>query len=125
MPDGCAPANGTNTTLAPLGGLRFHEPCSPTNAPWAKTGPSCWPRPLHPDVHMLAEVTVRPAVESTLANRGDVVRDQVTADLVALVDRGPQRPAPRVERDPDGVAQAAGELARRAGARVDLPDRGA
>src|SRR6185503_13988748 len=69
-------------------------------------------RRLHPDVQMLAEVTVGPAVEPALANRSDVVRNQVAADLVTLVDRGPQRPAPRVERDPDGVAQAASELAR-------------
>src|SRR4029079_8987012 len=33
-PLGAPPENGTKITLYPLRGLRFHEPCWPTNIPW-------------------------------------------------------------------------------------------
>src|SRR5688572_26524481 len=41
-PDGAPFANGTNTTLYPLRGLRFHDPCWPTNMPRANRGGSAF-----------------------------------------------------------------------------------
>ena len=44
---------------------------------------------LHALIDVLAEVAVGPPVESAVLHRGHVVRHQVAADLVALVDGGP------------------------------------
>ncbi|SOZ09699.1 protein of unknown function (plasmid) [Cupriavidus taiwanensis] len=88
-------------------------------------GHQVWCRRLHALVHMLAVVAVGPAIEAAVAHRGDVVRHQVAADLVALVDGGPQHARDRLPRHAIGVAQPAGKDAVLAGAALNLPDRGA
>src|SRR5690606_38638088 len=77
---------------------------------------------LDPGVDVLAPVGPGPAVEAALAHRGQVVGDQVRADLVALVDHRPQLAAAGLDRQRRRVAQAAGVFAVHAGRGVDLPD---
>ena len=67
------------------------------------------PRRLHPPIDVLAEIAVRPAIEAAVLYRGQVVRHQIGADLVTLVDDGPQLAAVRFPLQPGRVAQAAGE----------------
>jgi hypothetical protein len=47
-------------------------------------------RRLNPLVDVLAEVAVGPAVETAVLHRGQVIRHEIAAELVALVDHGPQ-----------------------------------
>src|SRR4249919_4338210 len=74
---------------------------------------------------MLAVVAVRPSVEPAVAYRGHVVGHQIAADLVAFVDRDPQRAGLRLPVHSDRVAEARRKNAMRAARRIDLPDRGA
>ncbi len=83
------------------------------------------PLRFHPLVDMRAVIAVRPAIEGAIPDRGHVVGNEVAAELVALVDRGPQRAAYRLDRQADGIAQAGGEDPMPAGGAVDLPDGGA
>ncbi|MNP30639.1 hypothetical protein D3C76_1237200 [compost metagenome] len=78
---------------------------------------------LHAHVHMLAVVAVRPAIETTVLHRGDVVGHQVAADLVTLVDGRPQGAVAWLPGQPVGVAQAGGEQPVLAAGRVHFPDR--
>src|SRR6476620_4821706 len=73
---------------------------------------------------MLADVRVGPAVEAAGANRGDEVRHQVVAELIALVDRGPQRIRARHIRKTHRVAQAARIETMSGTVRVVLVDGG-
>src|SRR5687768_14806346 len=74
---------------------------------------------------MLAVVAVRPAVETAVFDRRHVVGNEIASQLVALVDRGPERAGARLPGEADRIAQAGPEHARAAGARIDLQDRGA
>src|ERR1700744_240975 len=74
---------------------------------------------------MLAVIAIGPAIEGAVLDRGHVVRHEVAADLVALIDRGPERAARRLPAESVRVAQARGEDPVRAGRDLDLPDRGA
>ena len=78
---------------------------------------------LHPRIQVLAEVAVGPAVEAALPYRGQVVRDQVVADLVALVDDGPQLAGDRFPLQAGRVAQAGGVDAAAAAGDVHLENR--
>ena len=78
----------------------------------------------HPRVHVLAPVAVGPAVEGPLADRGQVVGDQLRADLVALVDHGPEGAGGRLDGQGGRVADAGGDGAPRAGDAVHGPDHG-
>jgi hypothetical protein len=73
---------------------------------------------------MLPVIAVRPAIKAALADRGQIVGDEIVAELVALVDYGPEDVAAGVEGEAVGIAQAAGEDAGRARLGVDLQDRG-
>src|SRR6185503_11496313 len=53
-----------------------------------------------------------------------VVGNKIVADLVALIDDGPQRAGLRLEVHAVGIAQAESEDAAAAGRGIDLPDRG-
>src|SRR6476661_2549980 len=77
---------------------------------------------LHPDVHMLSIIAVRPTVKGPFADRGDIIGDEVAAELVTFVDGRPQRAAPRVEGNADRIAQASGKDVRSASPRIDLPN---
>ena len=130
-PDGMPCANGTKITLYPLRGLRFHEPCCPTNIPPLKgAGRDVAPdqaRPsdavcgakrvvrndgaldelgplwMNPRIDVLAVIAEWPAVKSAVAHRGDVIGDEITAELVALVDGDPQLVRLRLPGEPDWI----------------------
>src|SRR4029079_237735 len=78
---------------------------------------------LDADVHVLAVIAVRPAVESAFPDRSDVVRDEVAADFVAFVDCRPEGAAPRIDCKPGRIAQAGRDDASGPVAGIDLPDR--
>ena len=63
---------------------------------------------LVPRVLVGAEVVPGPAIEAPFLDMGDVVGDQVVAQAVALVDRGPELAGLRMDRQADGVADARG-----------------
>src|SRR5258708_31889358 len=60
-------------------------------------------------VDMLAEIAVGPAIEAAVLYRGHVIRHQIIAKLVALVDGDPQCPALRLPTRPVRIAKAGGE----------------
>ena len=74
---------------------------------------------------MLAVIAIGPTVEASVPHRGQIIRNQVGPDLVALVGDGPEFAGLGLPLQPGGIAHAAGEDAMRAGRAVDLPDRGA
>src|SRR5690606_15278741 len=76
-------------------------------------------------VDVLAPVAVRPAVEAAFAHRGQVVRHQILAQLVAFVDHRPQLAAAGLDGQCGGGAQPGGVGAVGAGGGVDFPDHGA
>ncbi|MND81416.1 hypothetical protein D3C80_732150 [compost metagenome] len=78
---------------------------------------------LDANIDMLAEVTVRPAIECAVFHRGDVVGYQVAADFIPFVDRGPQRATVRFPGHAVGVAQAGREDPLLAGGAIHFPDR--
>ena len=73
-------------------------------------------------VDVLAVVAVGPAVEAALLHRRHVVGHEVGADLVALVDDGPEPAGARLPLHAGRIAQPGGEHAARAGGHVDLQD---
>src|SRR5690349_2352621 len=56
-----------------------------------------------------AEVEPGPAIKAALLDVGDVVGDEVVAELVALVHAGPERAGGGVDGEADRVADAGGE----------------
>src|SRR5260370_41385569 len=76
-------------------------------------------------VDMLAEIAVGPAIETAVLYRGHVIRHQIIAELVALVDGDPQRAALRLPTRPVRIAKAGGEHAPLAGRTIDFEHRGA
>lgn len=71
------------------------------------------------------DIVPRPAVEASLLDVGNVVRNQVVAEPVPLVDGGPELAGIRVDVDADGVADAPGIQSLAAAVRVELEDVGA
>src|SRR5450432_354361 len=78
---------------------------------------------LHPLVDVLPVIAVRPAVEAAVAHRGQIVRHEIAAELVAFVGHGPERAAAGLPAEAVRVPQARGEDAVAAGLGVHLPDR--
>src|SRR6185503_12846781 len=74
-------------------------------------------------VDVRAVVAVGPAVEGAVAHSSEVVRHEVVAELVSLIDYRIQRAGLRLPGEAVRVAQAGGEDAVLAALRVDLPDR--
>src|SRR5690606_19775994 len=72
-------------------------------------------------IDVLAPIAVRPTIEAAVANRGYVVRNELRTDLVALVDRRPQRVGFGVNRQRGGIANARSVSAMRAGLTVYFP----
>jgi len=77
---------------------------------------------MNPGIDVLPVIAIRPSIESAVLHRGQVVRHEVGADLVAFVDDCPQSMALRFPAQPVWVAQAACEDAPPAGRAVHLPD---
>src|SRR4051794_8888359 len=65
----------------------------------------------YPIIHVLPVVAVLPAVERTFGHRGHIVRDEVAADLVSLINRGPESFDCRLTGHADRVTQPGGEYA--------------
>src|SRR6202041_2022644 len=63
-----------------------------------------------------------PSIEAAISNGGQIIRYQIRAKLIALVDDGPQRMSLRLELQPVRIAQPGGVLAMRPGGPIDLPD---
>src|SRR5690606_5740020 len=82
------------------------------------------PRP-RPRVDVLAPVAVGPAVEGAVSNRGQIVRHQLRAQLVALIHDRPQLPGTGLDIQGGRVADAPGDGSARAGLAVHFPDDGA
>ncbi len=90
-----------------------------------RLGHEIGPLGLGPRVHMVAPVAVGPAIEGAVLDGGQIVRRQVVADLVALVDDRPEHAALGLEGHADGIAQAGREEPFPAGREIHPPDRGA
>lgn len=73
-------------------------------------------------VHVVTEITVRPSVESALADGSHVVGDEIASNLVALVDGHPQCAGLRLPGESDGIAQSGCEHTMCAGCDGNLPD---
>src|SRR5580658_8426232 len=56
-----------------------------------------------------ADEAIGPAVEAAVGDAGQIIRYQPVAEPVPLVDHGEERVRPRIDPDPDGIAQARGE----------------
>ena len=76
-------------------------------------------------VDMLAVIGPGPAVEGAGLDPGQVIGDEVAAELVAFVDDDEEVVAAGHEGEADRVAQARGEDGVAAARRIDRPDRGA
>ena len=74
---------------------------------------------------MPAHVIPGPAIESAILHVGSVVGNEIIAEFVALVDRGPNFPGFRIERQAYWVAQSRGENAEAGTVRVVLKNVGA
>ena len=80
-------------------------------------------RRLYPLVDMRSVVAVRPPVKPMVMHRRHVVRRDISPELFAFVDRGPERAGFRHPCHPDGIAHTGREDAMTATHRIDLPDR--
>src|SRR5205823_11007666 len=60
---------------------------------------------LHPRIDIVADVAVRPAVKSAVLQRSEIIRRQVVAQFVPLVDAGPELSRHRLKRQPYGIPQ--------------------
>ena len=72
-----------------------------------------------PIIDVLPVIAVRPAID---AHRRHVVRDQVVTDLIAFVDRYPQRARVRLPRHANRIAQAGRKCPMSACSQIHLPD---
>jgi len=82
------------------------------------------PLRLHPGIDMLAEIAIRPSVKRTFPERSHVIRRNIAAERVSLIDGHPQRARRWFPRETHRIAQARCESPLLARCRVDLPDRG-
>src|SRR5580700_3573535 len=78
---------------------------------------------MHTRIEVLAVVAVRPSIEGAVFHGRQVVRDQVRAKFVTLVDDGPERAALRLEGQSVWVAEAACKNAPASTRAIDFPDR--
>ena len=83
------------------------------------------PLRLDPLIDDLSEIAVGPAIEAALLDTGHVVGDQIIAQHVALVDRGPQGAGDRLERHAVGVPQPGSVEPQSTVGGIDLENGGA
>ena len=83
------------------------------------------PLRLHARIEVLAVIAVRPAIERAVLHRSHVIRHEIGAEFVALVDDRPQGAALWLERQAVWVAESAREEPPAAGSAVYFPDGGA
>src|SRR5580698_9603845 len=74
---------------------------------------------------MRTHVPPRPAVETPVLDVGDVVGDQVVAEIVALVGGAPQLAGLRIQRDAYRIANAVRKYAQARAVRIELQNIGA
>src|ERR1051325_819078 len=67
---------------------------------------------FEPGILMSAHVIPRPAIEAAILHVGGVVGDEVVAEFIALVDRGPYFARFRIEGQTHRIAQAGSENAQ-------------
>src|SRR5438132_6107433 len=60
---------------------------------------------LHARVDIVADVAVRPAVKPAIFQRGKVIRRKVISQTVAFVNRRPDLPGSRLERQPHWIPE--------------------
>src|SRR5690606_40924174 len=73
-------------------------------------------------VEILSPVAVWPAVEGAVADRGQIVRNELGSDFISFVHYGPESGARRLDRQGGGIADAAGDGPTRARGPIDGPD---
>src|SRR5215471_16399476 len=78
-----------------------------------------------PRVRMRSQIEPGPAVEASLLDARDIVRNQIVSQAVPFVDRGPQLPGDRMDRDADRVANPRCVNAKVLPLRIVLEDVGA
>ena len=64
-------------------------------------------------IDVLAVIAVRPAVEGAVLHRRQIIRHQIGAEFVALVDDGPQRAGLRLEIRPLGLRKPLAKIRSR------------
>jgi len=78
---------------------------------------------MHTFVNVSAVVAIRPAVETVIADCGHIVRHQIAAEPVTLINGRPQhRLGMLPKREPIGVTQPGRVTPMCAGAHVNFPD---
>lgn len=90
-----------------------------------RLGDEVGPLRIDPRVDILAEIAVGPSVKATVLDRRHVIRNQVRAEFVTLVNDGPKGRGLRFPTQSVGIAQAMRKNTEAARRSVDLPDRGA
>src|SRR5262245_42788749 len=58
-------------------------------------------------IEILSDVRIWPAIETAVANRRDVIGHKIVSELIAFVNRRPQCVCSRIERETNGISQAA------------------
>ena len=76
-------------------------------------------------VGMASDVEPRPTIKTPVRDMGDVVGDQIVAQLVAFIDRGPQGARARLNGDADRVANSRSKHPHAAAIGVEFQDVGA
>src|SRR2546422_1057134 len=79
------------------------------------------------DVHgivMLADVAERPAIESAVFHGRHVIRHQIVAEIVALIDGSPERVCAGLPRQRGGIPQSRRKDAETRSIRIVFADRG-
>src|SRR5680860_1081505 len=77
---------------------------------------------FYPLIHILAKIAEGPAVETTIRHGCHVVRHQITAEQVALIDGDPEPAAFRLPGHTHRIAQASGKFAVLTGFGVNFPN---
>src|SRR5262249_52724698 len=83
------------------------------------------PLRLDPGIDVLAEIAVRPAVESALLHRGQIVGNEIRPEFVPFVDNGPEHTTLRLEGQTSRIAQTAGKDAKPSCRAIDFENVGA
>src|ERR1700722_2286379 len=61
---------------------------------------------LHARIEVVTDVAVRPAIEASVFDGGQIIGRKIVAKCIALVDRGPNRPGGGFDGEANAVAQA-------------------